>query len=277
MEYLLELPLELQHLIISFSSFEWRMINKEYKQMADLYLLYDYRIMEDKVNLNSILDASQKGYTGIIALLIQDKRINLTIDDQFVHLLCKRGYLEILKILLENNNIDPSSNHNEAIIEASSNGYSEIVKLLLQDPRVDPSDRNNQAIRNSSIAGHVEIVKLLLKDPRVDPSDNENEAIRNCSASGNILIVKLLLEDPRVDPSDKNNQAINWAIGQGHTKIVKLLLKDRRVSRTAKKGYILKQNIGFDELSRILSEGNNFIVILKMIILLTRLFIASIF
>ena len=49
----------------------------------------------------------------------------------------------------------------------SSNGYIEIVKILLQDNRVDPSDRNNYAIQCAMENGHIEIVKLLLKDKRV--------------------------------------------------------------------------------------------------------------
>ena len=49
---------------------------------------------------------------------------------------------------------------------ASLNGYVEIVKLLLQDPRVDPSDENNLAIRLASFYGYIEVVKLLSQDPR---------------------------------------------------------------------------------------------------------------
>jgi len=42
-----------------------------------------------------------------------------------------------------------------------------VVKLLLQDERVDPSDNNNWAIQMASKNGHIEVVKLLLQDKRV--------------------------------------------------------------------------------------------------------------
>lgn len=42
-----------------------------------------------------------------------------------------------------------------------------MVKLLLQDERVDPSDVENLAIKEATENGHKEVVKLLLQDKRV--------------------------------------------------------------------------------------------------------------
>ena len=61
---------------------------------------------------------------------------------------------------------------------ASIVGHTEIVKMLLGDPRIDPSTNNNCAIRKASKYGHIQVVKLLLSDPRVDPSAHYNCAIR---------------------------------------------------------------------------------------------------
>jgi ankyrin repeat protein len=58
------------------------------------------------------------------------------------------------------------------------NGYVEVVKLLLNEPRVDPSADDNCAIRLASKNGHFEVVKLLLNDPRGDPSAYNNYANR---------------------------------------------------------------------------------------------------
>jgi len=43
-----------------------------------------------------------------------------------------------------------------------------VVKLLLNNPTVNPSSQNNEAIRKASKYGHTNVVKLLLK---VGPSD----------------------------------------------------------------------------------------------------------
>lgn len=84
-----------------------------------------------------------------------------------------KGNLNKVKYYLTKG-INPSSNDNRAIRIASDKGYLEIVKLLLEDSRVDPSALDNEAIRYASCGGHTEIVKKLLEDPRVDPSSWDN-------------------------------------------------------------------------------------------------------
>jgi ankyrin repeat protein len=138
--------------------------------------------------------------------------------------------IEVLKLLLNDKDIDPSNNKNVAIIIASFYGNIEAVKLLLQDKRVDPSDRKNEALMKSIENGKTEVVRLLLQDKRVDPSDRENDAIIIASFYGNIEVVKLLLQDKRVDPSDQKNEALMKSIENGKTEVVSLLLQDKRVN-----------------------------------------------
>lgn len=49
---------------------------------------------------------------------------------------------------------------------ASRKGHVEVVRLLLQDERVDPSAADNYAIRWASENGHTEVARLLLHDGR---------------------------------------------------------------------------------------------------------------
>ena len=107
--------------------------------------------------------------------------------------------------------------------------HLEIVKLLLSHDRIDPSAKNNHAIRWASEHGHLDVVKLLLSDARVDPAADDNYAIRWASHYGHLEVVKLLLSDTRVDPSTGINCAIRWASFNGHQEVVKLLLSDERV------------------------------------------------
>jgi hypothetical protein len=50
---------------------------------------------------------------------------------------------------------------------ASNYDFLEIVKLLLQDNRVDPSDFNNYAIKAAIENENLKIIELLLQDSRV--------------------------------------------------------------------------------------------------------------
>ena len=107
------------------------------------------------------------------------------------------------------NGVDPSTDDNFSIRYASRNGYIEIVKLLLQDDRVDPSVGYNEAIGMASMNGHLEIVKLLLQDSRVDPSDHFNFTILIAYEKGHREFIKLLLQDDRVKDSLTREEYLN--------------------------------------------------------------------
>ena len=44
---------------------------------------------------------------------------------------------------------------------------------LLEDPQVEPASNRNEAVRMASRFGRCSVLKLLLADPRVDPSAEE--------------------------------------------------------------------------------------------------------
>jgi len=115
----------------------------------------------------------------------------------------KKGFVEVVKVLLADPTVNPAADDNYAIRWASSNGYLDVVKILLNDPRVDPSACNNFALRMASSNGYLDVVKILLADPRVDPSACDSSAIRLASANG---------------------LALRGELGSGeHTKVVELL------------------------------------------------------
>ena len=113
--------------------------------------------------------------------------------------------------------------------DASQNGHYNVVKLLLEDNRVNPADDNNSAIQWASKKGHYNVVKLLLRDNSINPADDNNWAIQLASRYGHYNVVKLLSKNNRVinfvKISDDNNLAILWASFYGHYNVIKLLLK----------------------------------------------------
>jgi ankyrin repeat protein len=130
--------------------------------------------------------------------------------------------IDRVRILLQNPEVDPTADNNEALRYSSWKGHYEIVQLLLQDPRIDPSAHQNQALINAAVAGRTNIVELLLQDPRVNPSDSKNAAIELASTNGHIDIVRLLLQNPRFTPTGNFNRAIYSAISKGYKDIVLL-------------------------------------------------------
>lgn len=168
-------PEELQVLVISWSSIEWRSVSKKHKQIADKYLLFDSRFKFKKDDKYAILWASQNGYTEIVGLLLKYNKVDIFAK-------------------MEN---DPNVFDVSPMLLAIENNHIEVVKLLLKDDRFDPVVDNNYAIRKASEHGHVEVVKLLLQDPRVDPTVDNNYTIKYASKNGYVEVVKLLLQDSR--------------------------------------------------------------------------------
>lgn len=144
--------------------------------------------------------------------------------------LCILNNLKKLNIYLTSGKFDVSINYNEPIRWASENGYCDVIKLLLQFEDVNPADWFNSAIRFASSSGHLSVVNVLLSDPRVDPGDYQNDAIRKAVLFSHYDVVERLLKDPRVDPSQRENEALFLACKYGDLKIIKLLLSDDRVN-----------------------------------------------
>ncbi|KAI8893176.1 hypothetical protein BC833DRAFT_312680 [Globomyces pollinis-pini] len=139
-------------------------------------------------------------------------------------------YTDIIRMLLEYKNVDPSVNDNVVLLNAVNNGHGDIVEMLLNDSRVDPSVNCNQAILVATNYGYTDIVGMLLKDSRVNPSQQNNRALMIAVDHDYIDIVRLLLNDKRVDPCARENQALKKARQNVCEEILELLMNDARVS-----------------------------------------------
>jgi hypothetical protein len=112
----------------------------------------------------------------------------------------KNNDANVIKSLLQTKElIKPDNDYNWAIRESAKKGYVDLVKLLLNDNRVNPTEVQNYAIREASQNGHYDIVNLLLSDNRVNPAANNNWAILNAkNRPNNDDVVFLLWSDKRV-------------------------------------------------------------------------------
>jgi len=109
--------------------------------------------------------ACSRGYIEIIKFLLETKpEINISEDNEKAFLLaCQYNQFETVKYLLE---IKPDINisilEEEAFKIASSKGYLNILKLLIEKkPDIDISIEYNFGLYHSIINGHVEVVKYL--------------------------------------------------------------------------------------------------------------------
>ncbi|SCO24412.1 unnamed protein product [Fusarium fujikuroi] len=118
-----------------------------------------------------------------------------------------------------------------AVTISAKHGYEAVVKLLLDNPDLDPDVKDEEgqtplswAVRNR----HKAIVKLLLFTGKVDPEvrDKGGRTLLSLAAeNGDEAIVKLLLKTGKVDPSAKDRYGrtpILWAAWKRHGAILDL-------------------------------------------------------
>ena len=185
-------------------------------------LLQDPRV-DPSLNNNSAIDLAIKNNNiENVKLLLSDSRISLITSSNAIQFAIMRGHLEVVKLLLADTKV---AFDNKYLFWAAKSFQIEIVKLLLLDPRVNPSSDSNYLIRELCMYQYtsdplVQIIKLLLQDPRVDPSFDNNILIRSMGSDTQIDVVKLLLQDPRIDPTANDNYAIRNASKYGQKKIV---------------------------------------------------------
>lgn len=126
-----------------------------------------------------------------------------TIDKHELLLLsCKNNKINMLSVLLNNKDVDPSFGESECIYRACYYGNTQIVKMLLDDGRSDPSYKYNRSIICACNSGYTEIVKLLLLDSRVDPGIDHNNPILRACIHNHTEVIKLLLLSDKVNPFD---------------------------------------------------------------------------
>ena len=212
-------------------------------------LLADRRVDPSDDDNAAIFLASFGGHYEVVSMLLADPRVDPSVNSNS-NAVFEACSPKNVRLPLGVPYYGPS-----AISGASANGSIAVVRLLLADPRVDPSTNNNLAIRWASLYGHFEIVSLLLADPlgRVNPGANNNEAIRVAvrSGFGYHEVMLLLLADPRVDPSANDAEVLisairlDYGFGSRSLELVDLLLKDPRVDPSAQGNHIIREVIKF--------------------------------
>jgi hypothetical protein len=236
---------------MSFSEFSRYIESNDVKNVQRM--LQEGKVDPSKKDNMALEVASERGYTEIVRLLLEDERVfpnhvvmrvyesnniemlNLFLDYisvRSVEDLFDRAYSDRRNDIIEfliNHPMYEILNPRPFIVNAAWDGRTDIVRILLENGREDPRVSNNSAIIRASENGHADVVRLLLQDGRADPSDYNNSAIIRASQNGHADVVSLLLEDGRSDPSYYNNSAIIRASRKGRADVVELLLEDERV------------------------------------------------
>lgn len=136
--------------------------------------------------------------------------------------------------------LSPTVSNTTLVNIAAEMGHLNIVKLLLKYDSVDPGAGKNEAIQTASKKGHLEIVKVLANDNRVDVTACHNYALEQAAAFGRYEVVKYLLTIPKVtaapadDPQNRDfylYRTVHAAAARSHLNIVLLVLRNFHLDR----------------------------------------------
>ena len=192
----------------------------------------------DKVNMDMIFrHACTQGHIDAVKTLL--KYYNPKDNTGFVFA-CRKGYSEIVKLLLADPRTDPTMAYNLGIIFAAQEGHSDIVEMLLTDPRINPAnDFDTMYVEPGKIKLEVSAVAAdaIAADDSTDAiaaddSPRGNSALILACAAGHLDTVELLMNDDRVEPHAQHQMALLFAVEGKHIAIIDYLLSDSRVKPT---------------------------------------------
>ncbi|KAJ3107791.1 hypothetical protein HK100_003523, partial [Physocladia obscura] len=138
----------------------------------------------------------------------------------------------LIMLILKDERIDPSENHNKAIYTAAKINSTNIVELLLKDVQVNPTDGNNSALKSAIWANSIDTAALLLCDSRVctqvDSDPHLRRSVTNKCINGTVSGSKLESEIGHIIGNPELNVkivAIYVEIVAIHVKIVAIHVK----------------------------------------------------
>jgi ankyrin repeat protein len=124
-----------------------------------------------------------------VKLLLKKMFFNPAIyNDYAIEISSKNGYTEIVKLLLEDKRVNPAPNfHNYPLVYASLHGHTDIVDLLLKDKRVNPTADNNYSISLAFRNKHEDVVALLWNNQSVKNTLEKSDAATYNAISNEVI------------------------------------------------------------------------------------------
>lgn len=188
----------------------------------------------------------------------------------------ERGHEGVVRLLLENKNVDAESKSclgQTSLSVAARFGHPAIVSLLADTGHADVNSRSHSGLTPLLFAvlyGHESTVRLLLATKGIDLNSEDPEdgrtALSWAAGAGHEGIAQLLIETGSVELDAKDTSylrtPLSWAADNGHETIVRLLLNTKLVSldSPSRSGLIplsWASRYGHHEIVRMLLAENN--------------------
>jgi ankyrin repeat protein len=134
----------------------------------------------------------------------------------------KKGYLPIIKSLVDKNIINIHDDNERALRSAACFGHLVIIKYLVNSG-ADIHAFDDAALSNSAVCGHLNVVKYLIKHGANIHTKND-ETFRHTALYGHLDIVKYLIKNG-ANIHANGDYALRLAAINGHLNVVKYLIE----------------------------------------------------
>ena len=153
-----------------------------------------------------------------------------------LHVACKQGHLDVVKVLIKKMNCDKSLRDESglnALGYSIKSGHLELIRYLAIEQKLDPmvavTGDSTSLPDLATESGKVEVLELLIDELNCDLSSHSNHLGLNllhfACAKGNLECVQYLIKKGYNVYSKDDEQAtpLHWAAFRGHTMVVKYL------------------------------------------------------
>ena len=191
----------------------------DFKNICD-NLRIDYKkIVGYCFDIKSVL---KKKFFDLAYFIIENADINKEFASSVLSYACEVGDYKTAKLIIEDKGFNVSGT-TYYVNKASGYGYLDIVKLLVENGADVTSSATNDCMGNAAMNGHIDIVKYLL-DNGVDVTKEYDRSLKEASYDGHFDIVKLLVENGANISGNEGFRTLEISVKNGYTDIVKFLI-----------------------------------------------------
>ncbi len=198
----------------------YRVDLSEYKQSSTYKDIYKGLIKYGGTLQKELRYSARKGFLPLVKRLIVRVISRRFWFDSVLFEASTTGQLEVVEYSLENG-ANVHSESGDALILASRMGYLDIVKVFIEEADANIHISNDAALRLASLGGHLKIVKYLVEKGASIHSQYD-AALINAAHGGYLGVVKYLIEQGS-DVYAQNNKAIMQAEKFKRTAVIKYL------------------------------------------------------
>jgi hypothetical protein len=188
--------------------------------------------------------AIKNGQNDIVKLFLKNDRLNMSKSDpSLLELSASYGDVEIFNTILN----DRRSNcfREKAMYVAARKGKAEMLKILINDEGIDPTIMDNKSMQLVISSRSVEAFDFMRSNKNVYNSYDRYTALKVASDVGSVHVLNVLSKE-NIDLSHNNNDSIKSAVRNHQHSFIKMLLTTETVASDIELRFVLAKQASED-------------------------------